>query len=270
MSRYAVVGDPIAHSKSPKIHALFAAQTGEPVEYVAQQVSSDNFEQFVGDFFAGGGAGLNITLPHKQAAFAMCEQVSTRASLAGAVNTLYLENGKLCGDNTDGPGLVRDIVHNHGFPLTDKTVLVLGAGGAARGVLASLVEQQTRSITLLNRTAAKAHAIRDAFAEVASIHTGDYTCVDPGQTFDLIINATSLSLEQQLPPVKNGWVSETSCCYDLMYADRATVFMEWGRTCGAAVVLDGLGMLVEQAAESFMIWRGVRPLTEDVIRVLRS
>lgn len=270
MSRYAVVGDPIAHSKSPRIHALFAAQTGEAVEYGAKQVSSEQFEQFVRDFFADGGAGLNVTLPHKEAAFALCKKLSSRARLAGAVNTLYLENEQLCGDNTDGPGLVRDIVHNHGFTLTGKSILVLGAGGAARGVLASLVEQQTHSITLLNRTTAKAAAIRDDFATVASIHSGDYESANSVRGYDLILNATSLSLKGQLPPVQDQWVTDSTCCYDLMYGERDTVFMDWGRNCGAALVLDGLGMLVEQAAESFQIWRGVRPSTDAVIEAMRG
>ncbi len=270
MSRYAVLGKPVAHSKSPVIHRQFAAQTGEAVDYEAIEVEPENFVRFVGEFFEGGGAGLNITLPHKEAAFALAQQHSDRARLAAAANTLYLKEGMLCAENTDGPGLVRDISHNHGFSIAGKTILMLGAGGAARGALAALIEEQPASITLLNRTRSRAEAIARDFADHAAITPGDYDTVDRDARYDLIINATSLSLSQELPPLHSQWLNSDACCYDMMYADIDTVFVRWAKDHGAALALDGLGMLVEQAAESFRIWRGIRPDTAPVIKALRN
>lgn len=270
MSHYAVLGKPVAHSKSPAIHRQFAAQTGEPVDYEAIEVEPEDFVRFVGEFFVGGGAGLNITLPHKEAAFALADQHSPRARLAGAVNTLYIRDGKLCGENTDGPGLVRDISHNHGFSLAGKDILMLGAGGAARGALAALVEQAPASITLLNRTRSRAEAIAADFADAMAIATGDFTDLDTAARYDLIINATALSLSQELPPLVADWLRPGACCYDMMYADTDTVFVRWAKQHGAVLALDGLGMLVEQAAESFHIWRGIRPDTAPVIAHLRT
>jgi shikimate dehydrogenase len=249
---------------------MFAKQTAQSLEYGKQEVAPADFADFVRDFFAQGGSGLNVTLPHKEAARHLCDQVSARADLAGAVNTLSIKDGKLYGDNTDGPGLIRDISVNHDYPLADKSILMLGAGGAARGVLAALTELQPESITLLNRSVDKALAIRNALATVQKIEAGSFDSVQPGRSFDVIINATSLSLEGQLPPVQNHWLHSQSCCYDMMYADSATVFQNWGREQGAALSLDGLGMLVEQAAESFLIWRGLRPETKTVITALRQ
>lgn len=270
MSRYAVLGKPVAHSKSPDIHRRFAQQTGEAVNYEAIEVEPENFVRFVGEFFAGGGAGLNITLPHKEAAFALAQQHSDRARLAAAANTLYLEAGALCAENTDGPGLVRDISHNHGFSITGTAILMLGAGGAARGALAALIEQQPGSITLLNRTRSRAEAIARDFADHAAIIPGDFDSLDKQARYDLIINATSLSLSQELPPLYSEWLNSDACCYDMMYADTDTVFVRWAKDHGATLALDGLGMLVEQAAESFRIWRGIRPDTAPVIAALRS
>lgn len=269
-AQYAVVGDPIAHSKSPLIHTRFAEQTGQTMAYGAYAISRENFAQFVSDFFAHGGSGLNVTLPHKEAAFELAEQNSPRASLAGAVNTLYVEGGKLCGENTDGPGLVRDLCVNHGLDLENKSILMLGAGGAARGALAELINCRPAAITVLNRTLAKADSIRSDFAHVFNLTVGDYSHADQDRSYDLIINATSLSLSQELPPVSAAWVNKQTCCYDMMYGDRDTVFVSWGKDLGAALALDGLGMLVEQAAESFYLWRGVRPETKAVIAALRS
>lgn len=265
-----MVGQPVAHSKSPLIHTLFAEQCGQELEYDRQEVAPEAFAGFVHDFFAGGGSGLNITLPHKEAAFALCEEVTPRANLAGAVNTLSFSNGRLCGDNTDGPGLLRDIRVNHDFDLTGKSILMLGAGGAARGALAALVEAGPASITLLNRTLARAEAIRTAFKSVWDINVADFDSADPEQSYDLLINATSLSLEGKLPRLSDNWVHAGSCCYDMMYDESATVFQRWAMDNNAALALDGLGMLVEQAAESFLIWRGIRPETGPVIARLRG
>lgn len=268
-SQYAVLGQPVSHSKSPDIHTHFARQTGEDVNYGSAEVSPEQFPDMVAGFFDGGGKGLNITLPHKEAAFRLCKQLSERAQLAAAVNTLYMKDGELCGENTDGPGLVRDIRDNHGVELRDKSILILGAGGAARGVIPALLDEHPASITLLNRTLSKAEAIRNAMLP-ATIKVSDYAHADQSRHYDLIINATSLSLEGKLPPVSNNWITEQTCCYDMMYADSATVFQQWAREHGAHLALDGLGMLVEQAAESFYIWRGVRPETADVIQALRA
>lgn len=270
LSRYAVVGQPIAHSKSPSIHQLFAEQTGQALEYGKQEVAAADFAAFVREFFAQGGSGLNVTLPHKEAARALCDDLSARAELAGAVNTLSMKDGKLLGDNTDGPGLIRDIRVNHGFSLAGKSILMLGAGGAARGVLAALPEVKPGSVRLLNRSVHKAEAIRDALAEVLEIEAAGFDSANHSGSYDVIINATSLSLEGQLPPVQDHWVHSETCCYDMMYADTATVFQNWATQQGAALSLDGLGMLVEQAAESFQIWRGLRPETGAVIAALRQ
>lgn len=269
-SQYAVVGDPIAHSKSPLIHAQFAQQTGQNIAYDAFAITSENFNQFVNDFFNHGGAGLNITLPHKEVAFELASQNTSRATLAGAVNTLYVQAGRLCGENTDGPGLVRDLSVNNGIDLAGKSILMLGAGGAARGALAELVNASPAKLTLLNRTLAKAEAIKLAFRDVQEIHVSDYDNADQHESFDLIINATSLSLQGELPPLSANWVDGQTCCYDMMYDDSDTVFVRWAKQSGAALAVDGLGMLVEQAAESFAIWRGIRPETESVMRMIRE
>lgn len=270
MSRYAVLGKPVAHSKSPAIHRQFAQQTGEAVDYEAIEVDPEDFVRFVGEFFSGGGGGLNITLPHKEAAYALAQHYSDRAHLAAAVNTLYIKDGELHGDNTDGPGLVRDISHNNGFAIAGKSILMLGAGGAARGALAALVEEAPASITLLNRTGARAEAIARDFADRATLLAGSFDVLDTSARYDLIINATSLSLSNELPPLHDEWLGSDACCYDMMYGDSDTVFVRWAKDHGAALALDGLGMLVEQAAESFQIWRGVRPDTAPVIASLRT
>lgn len=268
-AQYAVVGNPIAHSKSPVIHTEFGKLTGEDIAYDAFAITEENFPQFVKDFFHNGGSGLNITLPHKEAAFKLADQNSPRAQLAGAVNTLSVQGGKLMGENTDGPGLVRDLTTNHGVELSGKSILMLGAGGAARGALAELINTSPAKITVLNRTVTKAEAIKLAFREFFELEVGDYNLTIE-QPFDLVINATSLSLGKDLPPVSPDWIHNNSCCYDMMYGDSDTVFVEWARQHGAALALDGLGMLVEQAAESFTLWRGVRPETGSVIRKLRG
>ncbi len=269
-AQYAVIGNPIAHSKSPRIHAEFAKQTGEDIAYDAFAINEENFARFVKDFFHNGGSGLNITLPHKEAAFSLADQNSPRAQLAGAVNTFSVQGGRLVGENTDGPGLVRDLTVNHGIEIAGKSVLMLGAGGAARGALAELITAAPASITLLNRTITKAEAIRLAFRDVGEILIGDYENAAQETPYDLIINATSLSLDKKLPPVSPAWVHASSCCYDMMYGDSDTVFVTWAKEQGAEKAIDGLGMLVEQAAESFAIWRGVRPETESVIRKIRN
>ena len=269
MSQYAVVGNPVKHSKSPRIHSLFASQTGIDLAYIAIQLKPENFEAGVRKFFADGGAGLNVTVPFKEKAFLLADSCSERASLAQAVNTLCVDgDGALIGDNTDGVGLVRDIKGNHQFEIRQRRILLLGAGGAVRGALSALVAEDPAEITIANRTPGKALQLKAEFG-----HLADLTAVGFGEldatAFDLVINGTSLGLEGKLPPISKAVISSACCCYDMVYADSDTVFVRWARDNGAVLALDGLGMLVEQAAESFAIWHGLRPQTLSVISQLR-
>jgi shikimate dehydrogenase len=268
--RYAVMGNPIAHSKSPRIHALFARQTGEDIDYGAILVEPGGFPAAVAAFTAAGGKGLNITVPFKQEAWALARTRSARAERAGAVNTLVLESsGAHFGDNTDGIGLVRDLIRNHGCTLAGRRLLLVGAGGAAQGVIEPLLAEQPALLVIANRTADKAVALARRYREFGRI--AGCGLADPaGQRFDVIINATAASLSGAVPELPDGVVTPDTWCYDMMYADTATAFVRWGRERGAAQSLDGLGMLVEQAAESFQLWRGVRPDTTAVIAALRG
>ena len=270
MTRYAVIGDPVANSKSPRIHQLFADQFDADVLYEAIQVTSDGLEGFVDRFFSAEGGGLNVTVPHKETAFALCLSTSPQAELARAVYTLMLDSsGQLFGDNTDGRGIVTDITRNYQVPLTGQRVLLIGAGGAARGALPALIEQAPAQIVLVNRTVAKAQTLQNEFAHVARIEASSFDKLN-AEPFDVIINATSLSLHGELPPLSPGLITDTTCCYDMMYGDSDTVFVSWAKEQGAGISLDGLGMLVEQAAESFLLWQGMRPQTKPVIAALRG
>lgn len=267
LDRYAVMGNPIAHSKSPRIHALFAQQTQQQVEYSAIQVDLGGFTQAVGNFVASGGKGLNITVPFKQEAFALVHTRSLRAERAGAVNTIKIDNKKLYGDTTDGVGLVTDLLLNCGVNLRDARILLMGAGGAARGVIESLLQQAPAYLLIANRTPDKAAALATVFADLGMVHGSGYEQLVE-QQFDVVINATAASLQGEMPDLPDDILAEGACCYDMMYG-KVTQFMHWARYHGAGQVLDGLGMLVEQAAESFYIWRGVRPNTAPVIESLR-
>ncbi|GGO77452.1 shikimate dehydrogenase (NADP(+)) [Marinobacterium nitratireducens] len=270
MDRYAVFGNPIGHSKSPLIHRAFAQQTGQPLTYDAVLVPQEGFEIAVADFFDHGGKGLNITVPFKQQAWAAAQWRTPAAELAGAVNTLYRDaQGRLCGDNTDGVGMVRDIVENHGGMIRGKRVLVLGAGGAVRGVLQPLLEQRPETLVIANRTVARAEELACLFEHLGPVRGCGFDDLD-GQVFDLVINGTAASLAGELPPLPSGLLENGAWCYDMMYAAESTPFCDWARAQGASVVLDGLGMLVEQAAESFAIWRGTRPETGTVARQVRE
>jgi shikimate dehydrogenase len=265
---YGVMGNPITHSKSPQIHRLFAQQTQQRLEYTAIHVDLGGFEQALGNFDASGGKGLNITVPFKQEAFALVDSRSPRAERAGAVNTIKFDNNQRYGDNTDGVGLVHDLTRNHQLTLQGKRILLMGAGGAARGVMAPLLEQNPARVVIANRTPDKAVELAAAFADLGALHAGGYQELD-AQQFDLVINATAASLHGELPPLPASLLGDGAVCYDMMYA-KLTPFMAWAQTHGAAQVLDGLGMLVEQAAESFYLWRGVRPQTAPVIALLRN
>lgn len=270
VDRYAVFGNPISHSKSPLIHRLFAEQTAQNMVYTAELVELGGFDEAVAAFARGHGKGLNITVPFKQQAFALAHRTSTRARRAGAVNTLMLHApGDYYGDTTDGIGLVRDLIRNRHYNLSDKNILVLGAGGAVRGVLEPLLGNRPACLTIANRTRATALQLASDFADLGDVRACGLDDIRGG-AFDLIINGTSASLGGELPPLSPALLHESTLCYDMMYAAGDTPFMVWGRENGCAEIADGLGMLVEQAAESFRIWRGVEPATDVVIEAVRS
>ncbi|MEE9492061.1 MAG: shikimate dehydrogenase [Gammaproteobacteria bacterium] len=267
--RYAVMGNPIGHSKSPQIHSLFARQTGQDLSYEAMLVPVDEFAAAVSHFCQQGGHGLNVTVPFKQQAWELATQLSERAERAGAVNTLTVNDGVLTGENTDGVGLVRDLTNNHAVSLSGKQILLLGAGGAARGVIAPLIEQSPATMTLANRTVSKAIELADQFSDLDIINGCGFSDL-AGGVYDIIINATAAGLSRQVPDLPAGVIKPGTVCYDMMYSQEPTAFMEYAHTQGAGKAVDGLGMLVEQAAESFYIWRGVRPETAEVIKALRA
>ncbi len=272
--RYAVFGNPIAHSKSPMIHAEFAKQTGESISYERQLVEEGKFAEAAQEFFAAGGCGLNITVPFKLDAFAFADQLTERATLAGAVNTLKkLADGKMLGDNTDGAGLLRDITKNLGWKIEGKRVLVLGAGGAVRGVIAPLLAENPQRIVIANRTLSKAEELVQLFnsgkhAQESKVLRASSLQIH-ARPFDIIINATSASLGGEMLQLSPTILAPNACCYDMMYSKELTPFLQWAKTHGAQVA-DGLGMLVEQAAESFYLWRGVMPETKAVMELLRK
>lgn len=266
---YCVFGNPIAHSKSPAIHALFAASTHQNLTYEALLAPLDGFATAVRDFVAAGGRGGNVTVPFKEEAFRLCHRLSPRAERAGAVNTLVFDSNEIFGDNTDGAGLVRDIGGNLGFDLADKRILLLGAGGAARGVILPLLAANPASLFIANRSAGKAEALAAAFSETVAVDGGNVAKI-AGKSFDLVINATSASLSGESLSLPNGVFAPGSLAYDMMYGKGDTLFMAQARAQGAAQCADGLGMLVEQAAEAFALWRGVRPETQTVLAGLRA
>ncbi|TVQ87998.1 MAG: shikimate dehydrogenase [Chromatiaceae bacterium] len=270
---YAVIGNPIAHSKSPLIHAAFARQTGQHMTYGRLLGSREDFAGSVRDFVAAGGRGLNVTLPFKQQACALLGDLTPRAAAAGAVNTILVQDGgRLHGDNTDGVGLVRDLEQNLGLTLRGRRILLVGAGGAGRGVLPALCAAAPAHLLIANRTAATARAVAadlaPAVAGVALAGVGLEALA--GQRFDLLINATSAGLDGAVPALPADCIASGGSVYDLFYSDTPTAFCRWGLAHGAVQVHDGLGMLVEQAAESFFLWRGVRPQTAPVIAALRA
>ena len=270
LDRYAVFGHPIKHTKSPRIHRIFAEQTGQDLEYTAQEVPVEQFQAAVARFFAEGGKGLNCTLPLKELAWAFADHKTERAQLSKAVNTLALQaDGSILGDNTDGHGLVTDLISNHSITLSDTRILILGAGGAARGIIAPILQQAPQALLIANRTINKAVTLAAEFHGKGSISGCGFEALANRQ-FDLILNATSASLSGQLPPLPSGLLAAGGNCYDLAYGNEPTAFVRWGWQNHAKNSLDGLGMLVEQAAEAFFIWRGVRPKTQAVIELLNS
>jgi shikimate dehydrogenase len=267
--RYAVMGNPIEHSKSPLIHRLFAEQTGQDIVYEAILVNPDGFAEAVADFMSTAGKGLNVTVPFKQQAWQIADELSERAKRAGAVNTLKMgDGGELSGDNTDGIGLVRDLTRNLGLTLSGKQLLVLGAGGAVRGILAPLLEQNPARLLIANRTVERAQQLVAEFSDLGELRGCGFDDLI-GTRFDIIINATAAGLQGQVPDLPDEIIDPGGCCYDLMYASEPTAFVRYARQHGVQAAFDGLGMLVEQAAESFYIWRGVAPDTAPVIAALR-
>lgn len=267
MRRYAVFGSPIAHSLSPRIHTAFARQTGIALEYLAIEATRDTFPAIL---TASGVAGANITLPLKEVAFAHCRSVSARARRAGAVNTLTRSDAGWHGDNTDGAGLVRDLTERHGVDLRERRVLLLGAGGAARGVAPALLDAGIDALYVVNRNSARADALADALGDPARVHARGWDALPTLGEFDLLVNATSAGQTgTPLPPLPMALAAPRSVAVDLAYGRAAVPFTAWARAAGCAQALDGLGMLVEQAAESFQCWHGVRPDTDPVYADLR-
>jgi shikimate dehydrogenase len=266
---YAVIGNPIAHSKSPLIHAAFAEQMGLSVRYERVLAPLDDFAGTVRQFQAEGGRGANVTVPFKEAAYQLADTLTKRARLAGAANTLAFSDLGINADNTDGAGLVADIQTNLAYALKGRRVLIMGAGGAARGVIAPILAEQPAFLVIANRTVAKALTLRERFSPCGIVEAADYAALN-GMQFDCVINATSASLAGESIILPDGIFASGALAYDMMYAAAPTPFMQHARQQGVERVADGLGMLVEQAALSFHLWHGVHPVTQPVISLLRA
>jgi shikimate dehydrogenase len=266
--QYGVAGHPVSHSWSPFIHGLFAKATAQSLVYRLFDITAENFRRDALRLFGSGIKGLNVTLPHKQAAAELVNELTPRAERARAVNTIaYFEETTLLGDNTDGLGLTADLENNLGVNLADKRVLILGAGGAVRGVLGPLMERELRVVTIANRTPNRARRLAAEFADMGEISGCGFSEVR-GPAYDLIINATSAGLQGEMPELPPGLVGEESLCYDMAYGRGETPFTLWAKSLHAGSTTKGWGMLVEQAAESFLLWRGIRPDTGSVLAAL--
>lgn len=270
IKHFAVIGHPVAHTLSPRIHAAFARQTGIALDYIALDVLPDDLPTALSGFAARGGCGANVTLPHKAAVAALCARLSERAQRAGAVNTLIRDGDGWLGDNTDGVGLVRDLTERHGQDLRGRRVLLIGAGGAARGVAPALLDAGITDLFIVNRTPERADALADALGQPGRVHPRYFRDIDSIGGFDLIVNATSAGRSATLPSLPSSLIAPRCDAVDLSYGEAAVGFIAWARASGADRVIDGLGMLVEQAAESFQCWHGVRPETDAVYALLRE
>ena len=265
IDRYGVMGYPVSHSRSPVIHRLFALQTRQNLQYELLKVEPGRLETAIREFAESGGKGLNITVPHKSAAAGLVDQLSERATAAGAVNTLAFQDGEIFGDNTDGSGLMRDLTRNLRLPVRGANILVLGAGGATRGILGPLLAAQPRLVTIANRTLSKAEELAERFSSSGAVIARRFKDVTAGG-YDLVINATSAGLKGETPPYPAAAITPGTFCYDLSYGLTPTPFSRWAADRGAGRSVMGWGMLVEQAAESFHLWRGVRPDTAPVLK----
>jgi shikimate dehydrogenase len=265
--RYAVVGHPVGHSWSPFIHGMFAKQTGESLTYRMLDLPPERFRSGAIEFFTTGGKGLNVTVPHKQAAAELVNDLSPAAERALAVNTISVKDSGLFGDNTDGAGLLRDLAQNIGFVIEGKSVLILGAGGATRGILQPLLAANPSVVLIANRTRSRGEALARLFKDLGIVRAVGLDKI-PESPFDLVINATSASLSGETFPIPKETISAATLCYDLSYGKGDTPFTAWAASVGAGQAVKGWGMLVEQAAESFFIWRGIRPDTRPVLQAL--
>lgn len=267
---YAVIGNPIGHSKSPLIHTEFARQTEQDMTYTAIEVPLEGLQsslQQLHDILKF--KGINVTVPFKEQAWQLIKDKSDRAIRAGAINTiLFNDDGSIYGDNTDGIGLCQDLTVNHSVVLKNKRILLLGAGGAARGVIEPLLSYQPAELFIANRTASKAQQLATHFAEFGHVLGGGFSDIKP--QFDVVINATAASLQGEVPPLPHNLLTQKASCYDMMYSDKDTAFVAWAKQHGAAKAIDGLGMLVEQAAEAFRLWRDVKPDTTPVTDMIRN
>jgi shikimate dehydrogenase len=271
MDSYCLFGYPVHHSWSPFIHGLFARQTGQDMNYRLREVTPERFRHDVLEFFFDqGGCGCNVTLPHKRAAADLVNELTPRAQLADAVNTIVRREHELVGDNTDGAGLLTDLQQNLNLHLRAPRILMLGAGGAARGALAPLLGLEPSTLLIANRTPERAAELVREFAHLGPVVAGSFDAVGREAPFDLIVNATSASLKGELPAIATSAVGPATTCYDMAYGVNETPFTQWARQCGAGVVAQGWGMLVEQAAEAFELWRGVRPQTPPVLQALQA
>jgi shikimate dehydrogenase len=266
-AEYGVVGHPVAHSRSPFIHGMFARQTGQNMLYRLHDVHPERLHAFVIEFWKRGGKGLNVTVPHKISASGLVRAMSARATRAGAVNTLLMDAHGISGDNTDGAGLVRDLTVNLKVPLNGLQILLAGSGGAARGVIGPLLAESPSLIVIAGRSASRADALAREFEALGAV-AGCALDAIPQRAFDLIINATSAGLSGEVPAIPTAVIGPESFCYDMSYAKAGTAFIAWARHHGCRRSAQGWGMLVEQAAESFELWRGLRPLTAPVLDAL--
>lgn len=270
LTNYALMGNPVSHSKSPDIHHYFSKQTGIAMDYEAILVPLQGFRDALASFQKQAGRGLNITLPFKQQAFMLMDKLGKAAQQAGAVNTIvFYPDGTRYGENTDGIGFLQDYIQNHDGEISGKRILILGAGGAARGILGPLLSQQPKSVMIANRTQCKALVLEQDFNKYGPVLAVDYESISK-HTYDIIINATSTSLSSELPPLSSDIFENRPCCYDMAYQKKLTPFLLFAKAHGASQCIDGLGMLVEQAAESFFLWHGIKPETLSIIKKIRK
>jgi shikimate dehydrogenase len=270
LDRYGVIGHPVQHSWSPFIHGLFAKQTGHRLSYMRLEIAPEHLEQEVNAFFESGGKGLNVTVPHKQAACLLARHRTPRAEIAGAVNTLAARSEGVMGDNTDGAGLVTDLTRNLGLALANTRILLLGAGGAARGVLGPLLAAAPEQVEIANRDGARANALAEEFMTLGDVRGCGFDAISTDNVFDLVLNATAASLQDTIPPVPPSVIGPTTLCYDMAYGKGDTAFTRWAKQAGAGRAETGWGMLVEQAAESYLLWRGVKPDTKAVLEAVKN